>query len=148
MYHKLIYIFIISFLLFSCSKKESVVNIQPNNEDKSFEIYNEAIKALDEGQYYYASNKFLEAENILPKVELSAKASLMSSYCLYLINFYDESEEGLERFIRKYPADKNITYAYYLLVIIYYEQILDESKDITPLLVSKKKNQRFLRKVS
>tara|TARA_Y100001960_G_C14608111_1_gene794328 strand:+ start:83 stop:919 length:837 start_codon:yes stop_codon:yes gene_type:complete len=144
MYHKLIYIFIISFLLFSCSKKEVVVTTPSNNEDKSLEVYNEATIALEEGQYYYASSKFLEAENILPTVEGSAKASLMSSYCLYLINFYSEAEEGLERFIRKYPADKNITYAYYLLVIINYEQILDESKDITPLLTSKEKIVDFL----
>tara|TARA_B100000700_G_C14822180_1_gene750508 strand:- start:5 stop:841 length:837 start_codon:yes stop_codon:yes gene_type:complete len=144
MYHKLIYIFIISFLLFSCSKKEVVVTTPSNNEDKSLEVYNEATIALEEGQYYYASSKFLEAENILPTVEGSAKASLMSSYCLYLINFYSEAEEGLERFIRKYPADKNITYAYYLLAIINYEQILDESKDITPLLTSKEKIVDFL----
>ena len=144
MYHKLIYIFIISFLLFSCSKKEAVVTTPSNNEEKSLELYNEAIAALEEGQYYYASDKFLEAENILPTVEGSAKASLMSGYCLYLINFYSEAEEGLERFIRKYPADKNITYAYYLLVIINYEQILDESKDITPLLTSKEKILDFL----
>ncbi len=144
MYHKLIYIFIISFLLFSCSKKEVVVTTPSNNEDKSLEVYNEATIALEEGQYYYASSKFLEAENILPTVEGSAKASLMSSYCLYLINFYSEAEEGLERFIRKYPADKNITYAYYLLAIINYEQILDESKDITPLLTSKEKILDFL----
>jgi outer membrane protein assembly factor BamD len=72
----------------------------------------------------------------------------MSSYCFYLINFYNEAEEGLERFMRKYPADKNIPYAYYLLVIIYYEQILDESKDITPLLVSKEKIEHFLGKYS
>jgi len=144
MYHKLIYIFIISFLLFSCSKKEVVVTTPSNNEEKSLEVYNEATIALEEGQYYYASSKFLEAENILPTVEGSAKASLMSSYCLYLINFYSEAEEGLERFIRKYPADKNITYAYYLLAIINYEQILDESKDITPLLTSKEKIVDFL----
>ena len=144
MYHKLIYIFIISFLLFSCSKKEVVVTTPSNNEEKSLEVYNEATIALEEGQYYYASSKFLEAENILPTVEGSAKASLMSSYCLYLINFYSEAEEGLERFIRKYPADKNITYAYYLLAIINYEQILDESKDITPLLTSKEKILDFL----
>ena len=144
MYHKLIYIFIISFLLFSCSKKEVVVTTPSNNEEKSLEVYNEATIALEVGKYYYASSKFLEAENILPTVEGSAKASLMSSYCLYLINFYSEAEEGLERFIRKYPADKNITYAYYLLVIINYEQILDESKDITPLLTSKEKIVDFL----
>ncbi len=146
MYHKLIYIFIISFLLFSCSKKEPVIKKPISNEDRSFEVYSEAVKALEEGQYYYASTKFLEAENILPQVEASAKASLMSGYCLYLINFYDEAEEGLERFVRKYPADENIAYAYYLLVIIIYEQILDESKDITPLLTSKEKIGDFLKK--
>ena len=70
----------------------------------------------------------------------------MSGYCLYLINFYDESEDGLERFIRKYPANKNISYAYYLLAIVNYEQILDEAKDIMPLLISKEKIEFFIKK--
>tara|TARA_B100000427_G_C15477558_1_gene581438 strand:- start:606 stop:1436 length:831 start_codon:yes stop_codon:yes gene_type:complete len=144
MFHKVIYIFIISFLIFSCSKKEPVAEI-PNNKEKSFEIYKEALKNLEEGQYFYASKKFSEAENILPQIEFAAKSALMSGYCLYLINFYTESEEALERFIKKYPADKNIPYAYYLLAVIYYEQILDESKDIEPLLVSKEKIENFLK---
>ena len=146
MYHKLIYIFVILFLLFSCSKKESIIESAPNNSEKSFEIYQEAVEALDNGQYFYASGKFSEAENILPKVEDAAKSSLMSAYCLYLINFYNESEEALERYIRKYPADKNISYAHYLLVIISYEQILDEAKDILPLVESKEKIKIFLQK--
>ena len=144
MFHKVIYIFIISFLIFSCSKKEPVTEI-PNNKEKSFEVYKEALKNLEEGQYFYASKKFSEAENILPQIEFAAKSALMSGYCLYLINFYTESEEALERFIKKYPADKNIPYAYYLLAVIYYEQILDESKDIEPLLVSKEKIENFLK---
>ena len=117
MFHKVIYIFIISFLIFSCSKKEPVAEI-PNNKEKSFEIYKEALENLEEGQYFYASKKFSEAENILPQIEFAAKSALMSGYCLYLINFYTESEEALERFIKKYPADKNIQYAQYLLAII------------------------------
>ena len=129
MYQKLSYIVLILFLFFSCSKKEKLVET-PDGREKSFQIYQEALDAFDEGQYFYASNKFLEAENILPTIEASAKASLMSGYCLYLINFYDESEDGLERFIRKYPANKNISYAYYLLAIVNYEQILDEAKDM------------------
>ena len=79
----------------------------------------------------------------MPKVEFAAKASLMSSYALYLINFYEDATAGLERFIKKYPADKNIPYVYYLLVIIHYEQILDESKDLGPLIISKKKIEDF-----
>ena len=144
MYQKIFYIFFITLLFFSCSKKEVINNI-PDGKEKALQIYQEALEAFEEGQYYYASNKFLEAENILPKINDSAKASLMSSYCLYLINFYGESEDGLERFIKKYPANENIPYAYYLLAIIYYEQILDEAKDIVPLLVSKEKINFFLK---
>ena len=105
MYQKTIHIFFIFFLILSCSKKEPIVEGIPAGEEKSFEMYKEAMQAFEEGQYFIASNKFSESENILPKVEFSAKASLMSGYCLYLINFYDESEESLKRYIKKYPAD-------------------------------------------
>ena len=132
MYQKLIYSFLIIFLLVSCSKKDPEVSIPPDKE-KSFEIYKEAVDAMNEGDYFYASKKFSEAEAILPKIDFSAKASLMSSYCLYMINFYSEATESLERFLNQYPADKNVSYAHYLIAITLYEQILDEKKDINPL---------------
>ena len=52
----------------------------------------------------------------------------MSSFSLYAINFYDEAESNLERYLKNYPADKNNMYAHYLLAIIYFEQISDEKK--------------------
>ena len=88
MYQKLIYSFLIIFLSFSCSKKESLELNIPPVKGESFKIYQEAINAMERGDYFFASKKFAEAEMILPKIEDSAKASLMSSYCLYLINFY------------------------------------------------------------
>ena len=63
----------------------------------------------------------------------------MSSYSLYGINFYDEALESLNSYLRKYPVDKNIAYAHYLIAIIYYEQISDEKKDLEPLLKTKDK---------
>ena len=135
--------FIIIFLLFSCSKKEPEINI-PSSQDKSFEIYKEAVDAMNKGDYFFAAKKFSEAETILPTIEFSARASLMSSYCLYLINFYPEARANLERFINQYTADKNVAYAHYLISIVMYEQILDEKKDIKPLLESKKKILFFL----
>ena len=69
----------------------------------------------------------------------------MSSYCYYVINFYPEAVENLERYIKKYPADKNIPYAHYLLAITYYEQILDVKKDIKPLQDSKEKIDFYLK---
>ena len=143
MYQKLTYIILIFFLIISCSKKELELNI-PADKDKSFETYKEAIVSMNRGDYFYASKKFSEAEQILPKIEFSAKASLMSSYCLYLINFYPEATAGLEQFIKQYPVDKNIAYAHYLIAITLYEQILDEKKDINPLLKSKEKIEYFL----
>ena len=144
MYQKIIFSIIIIFFTSSCSKEELVVNTPPKKE-KSFETYREAVEAMNLGQYFYASKKFSEAETILPKIEFSAKASLMSSYCLYLINFYPEATASLDRYINKYPADKNFSYAHYLQAIILYEQILDEKKDINPLLKSKEKIQFFIK---
>ena len=64
----------------------------------------------------------------------------MSSFCFYTINFYDEYLI-FENFLRKYPADQNIQYAKYLIVLSNYEQILDE-KDLNPLL--KQKNLKII----
>jgi len=144
MLSKIISSLLLIILLVSCSKKEPEINI-PADQDKSFEIYKEAVEAMNRGDYFYASKKFSEAEPILPKIEFSAKASLMSSYCLYLINFYPEATANLERFINQYPADKNVAYAHYLIAIVLYEQILDEKKDINPLIQSKKKIEFFLK---
>jgi|TARA_B110000967_G_scaffold209816_1_gene267840 outer membrane protein assembly factor BamD len=144
MYQKLTYYILIIFLFAACSKKELEVNIPPE-QGKSFEIYKEAVDLMNKGDYFYASKKFSEAESILPQIEFSAKASLMSSYCLYLINFYPDANDNLERFINQYPADKNIAYAHYLIAISLYEQILDERKDINPLLQSKKKIKYFIK---
>ena len=144
MYQKLIHLLLIFFLIISCSKEEPELNI-PASTDQSFVIYKEAVEAMKKGNYLRASEKFSEAELILPKIEFSSKALLMSSYCLYLINFYPEATANLERFISQYPADKNLAYAQYLIAITLYEQILDEKKDIEPLLKVKKKIEIFLK---
>jgi outer membrane protein assembly factor BamD len=143
MYQKLIYSVLIIILITSCSKKEPELNIPAANEE-SFKIYKEAVDGMNRGDYFFASKKFTEAEGILPKIEYAAKASLMSSYCLYQINFYPEAIDNLERFINQYPSNKNIQYAHYLIAISLYEQILDEKKDIEPLLKSKEKIIYFL----
>ena len=40
---------------------------------------------------------------------------------------------------KKYPSDVNVQYAHYLIAICFFEQILDEKKDLQPLLKTKKK---------
>jgi len=127
-------------LLFSCSKndKENIV-IEPTDETMAIASYEEAMDALKKGDAFFATKKFKEVESLMPQSNWAAKASLMASYSEYTRNAYESSIFGLERHINNYPADENIPYAHYLIAICHYEQILDEKKDIQPLLKAKKK---------
>ena len=140
MFKNLLILSLSIFLLFSCSKKNKEIAIsEPSDEEKAETIYKEAIKALNDGDSFYAGNKFKEVEGLVPQSKWAAKASLMASYSDYSRNSYSSAVFGLERHIRNYPADKNIPYAHYLIAMCYYEQILDEKKDLQPLLRAKKK---------
>ena len=138
-------IFLITFLL-SCGgpKLDEQAIKPPTTNEEAIKIYQEGLDGMMEGNFLYASRKFSEAEGMLPQIDWASKSALMSSYCLYNINFYQEAVLNLERFIRIYPASPYISYAHYLIAISYYEQILDEDKDIQPLLVSKKKIEVYL----
>ena len=127
-------------LLFSCSKndKENIV-LEPTDETMAIASYEEAMDALKIGDAFFATKKFKEVESLMPQSNWAAKASLMASYSEYTRNAYESSIFGLERHVKNYPADENIPYAHYLIAICYYEQILDEKKDIQPLLKAKKK---------
>ena len=82
----------------------------------------------------------------LKNVDLAAKSAIMSSFALYGINFYEQANDNLVRFLRTYPSDKNVIYAHYLQAIIFFEQISDEKKDLRPLLEAQKKINFFLEK--
>ena len=142
---KIFLIFLLSvFLLFSCSKKNVEIASKLTEEEFVVSLYAEAVEALKKGDAFYAGKKFKEAESLLPQSEWAAKASLMASYADYSRNSYSDSIFGLERHIKNYPAEKNISYAHYLIAMCYYEQILDEKKDLRPLLQAKKKFEFIL----
>ncbi len=136
---------LITLSLLSCSKKDEF-QYETSKRVNPYEIYKEGVEAFEKGDYFFASKKFDQAELNFEKPELAAKASLMSSYSLYGINFYKEAEENLKRFINVYRASNNLIYANYLLAIIYYEQIQDEKKDLKPLLKAQNQINFFLDK--
>mgnify|MGYP001110675264 CR=1 FL=1 len=146
MFRKIIIILIITASLQACSKNKKVQYEFENKKVDPYQLYEEGFDAFEKGDYFFANKKFSEAELNFEIVEYAAKSSIMSSYSLYGINFYDEALENLERYIKKYPADKNIIYAHYLNAIIYYEQISDEKKDLKPLLQANEKIDFFLKK--
>ena len=140
MFKGLLILLLSIFFLFSCSKKniEKAIS-EPSDEEQAINIYTEAVESLKKGDAYYAGKKFKEVESLMPQGEWASKASLMASYSDYSRNSYSNAIFGLERHINNYPADKNIAYAHYLIAICYYEQILDEKKDLGPLIKAKEK---------
>ena len=145
MYQKLFLALFIILFITECSKKEEI-SVKPPDEKESYKIYKEGLDAMEQGEFFFAAQKFSEAEKILPIVEHSAKALLMSSFCFYTINFHDDAISSLENFLRKYPADENIQYASYLIALSNYEQILDEKKDLEPLLKTKKIIEDYIKR--
>ena len=140
-YIKIIIIFTF-LILTSCSnnnQKTSENVIQNKNlEDEMIKAYNEGVEALNSGDVNYASKKFNEAEMLFPQSDWAAKASLMSAYSFWSQQYYSNSINELERFIKIYPNNQNLDYAYYLMAMCYYDSIVDERKDLKYLLESKK----------
>ncbi len=133
---------IVIFFLSGCAKKnneESSLIKQNSQELEMISTYNIAYKALNNGDPYFASKKFLEAELLYPQSKWAAKSALMASYSFYQQNYYVEAISNLNRFIDTYPKNKNIIYAHYLLAICYYEMIEDEKRDTEPLINAKQK---------
>ncbi len=134
--------FIIIFLLLlqSCSstpkKVESIIE-EKDLDQQMIAAYNEGLDALKKGDVYYAGKKFNEAELLYPQSEWAAKAVLMASYGYYTQAYYNSAADELNRFIIKYPKNPNLDYAYYLLAMCHYESIVDEKKDLKPLLYAK-----------
>ena len=146
MFKNLLIILLSIFFLFSCSKEKSKEVIsEPTQEEQGLTLYAEGIEALEEGDAFYATKKFKEAENLLSQYTWASKASLMTGYSEYSRNAYSNAIFNLEKHINNYPADKNLAYAHYLIAICYYEQILDEKKDLNPLLKAKEKFEYIIK---
>ena len=127
-------------LFFSCSKKETIkssVIKETSIELQILEAYKEGLKELDEGDALYAAKKFNEVEILFPQSEWAPKSTLMAAYSYYSQQYYFDTKEELKIFIKKYPTHENIDYAYYLMGIVYYEQIVDEKKDLKSIVLAK-----------
>ena len=127
-------------ILASCSKQEKDISkvIEGDNlEIQMIKAYNEGVEALEKGDILFASKKFNQAELLFPQSPWAAKASLMAAYAYWTQAYYSDSIEELKRYIKLYSNTKNIDYAYYLLAMCYYDSIVDEKKDLKPLIEAK-----------
>ena len=137
---KFSFFYIIIFLFFfACSKKEEAVTVlkEKNLETQMIEIYNQAMKELESGDVIYAGKKFGEAELLYPQSVWAPRSVLMSAYGYFSQGYYNYAISDLERFLQNYKNHPQTDYAYYLLALCHYDQIIDEKKDLDQILKSK-----------
>ena len=131
---------ILIILLISCSKNEKVSIVKEKNiETQMIEAFEEGYAELENGDVLFAAKKFNEAELLYPQSMWAPKAALMAAYAYYSQDYYFDAEYELKRFLKVYPNEKNISYAHYLLGMVYYENIVDEKKDLEPLILAEEK---------
>ena len=62
----------------------------------------------------------------------------MAAYGYFSQGYYNDAINNLERFLVKYKNHPQTDYAYYLLALSHYDQIVDERKDMFEILQAKK----------
>ena len=132
------FLFVFMFSI-SCTKdstKKSII-LEKDLDLQVLEAYEEGLKSLNEGDAIFAAKKFNEAETLFPQSEWAPKSSLMAAYSFYSQDYYEDAILELQRFIKVYSFHKNLDYAYYLLGLCWYEQIVDEKKDLQTIIKAK-----------
>ncbi len=147
LFFRALYLLFFLLILVSCSKKDlkdSVIK-EKSLELQVLEAYDIGKDALESGDVLYAAKKFNEVETLFPQSDLAPRSALMAAYSYYIQDYYSDSIAELERFIKVYPYYKDISYAHYLIGICYFEQIVDEKKDLQSIKNAKVKFDFVLR---
>ena len=129
----------------SCGKDKKISAVDDTDiKQQMIGLYEEGYDELLNGDVLYAAKKFNEAELIFPQSEWAPMASLMAAYAYYSQDYYFNAVEQIEDFLKKYPNHKDRDYAQFILAMCYYENIVDEKRDLEPLLNAKKKFELIL----
>ena len=139
-FHLLYLILVLIFLNTSCSKKEEKISIieEESLEMQMIKAYNSGLKELERGDAVYAAKRFNEAELLYPQSIWAPRAALMASYAYFSYLYYSDAVIELEKFLDTYKNHPRRDYAYYLLALSHYDQIVDEKKDTNEILKAKK----------
>ena len=135
-----ILLLILVVVLISCSKGEKISAIieEESIESQMIEAFREGHEELNKGDVLYAAKKFNEAELLYPQSAWAPKAALMAAYSYYSQSYYGDTIYELKRYLKTYPKHENIDYAHFMLAMCYYETVVDEKRDLEPLLKAKK----------
>ncbi len=115
-----------SVLPFTKTDDTPKVNLADEPPDQ---LYSNGVDALQKGNYTTAVKHFDAIQQNYPYSSWATNAQLMEGYTEYRRDSYTEAVSQLDRFIALHPANKDVSYVYYLRALCYYEQIADISRD-------------------
>jgi outer membrane protein assembly factor BamD len=93
------------------------------------QLYNDARDQLARRNYSEAIVGFEEVDRQHPYSEWARRSLLMTAYAKYQQNKYEDAIADAQRFAALYPGNESAVYAYYLIAICYFEQIVDVGRD-------------------
>jgi outer membrane protein assembly factor BamD len=102
---------------------------QQFREEPVADLYNRGAGLLDQRRWTEAATAFEEVERQHPYSQWARRAVLMTAFAKYQSNQYDQAVEAAQRFIALHPGNESAPYAYYLIAVCHFEQILDVGRD-------------------
>jgi len=144
---KIILLIITFVFIWSCGDKTKKISeiVEVEMEMQMSNAYKEGYFELQKGDAWLAAKKFNEAELLFPQSPWAAKSAIMAAYAYYTQNYYGDAIFELERYLVTYPNHKDKVYARFLLAMSFYEQIVDEKKDLKSISDSKKQFEIIIR---
>lgn len=114
---RILIILVAIFTLAACSSDGK----RPNAELTEQEIYEKAVKAIDNENYFLAIETFQKLESRYPFGQYSEQAQLEMVFAQFQAQELEGAKASAERFIRLHPENENMDYAYYLKALATYE---------------------------
>ena len=138
---KVLLILVPLLLVWSCGDRTKKISeiVEIDIEMQMSNAYKEGYLELQRGDVLLAAKKFNEAELLFPQSPWAPKSIIMAAYAYYSQNYYSDSIFELKRYLTTYPNHKDEVYAHFLLGMNFYEQIIDEKKDLKSILDAKEK---------
>jgi len=93
------------------------------------QLYLTGARFVDRRQWPEAVQTFQEVERQFPFSEWARRGQIMLAYSHYRAKEYEEAIAAAQNFISLYPGNPSAAYAYYLIGICNFDQILDVSRD-------------------
>ena len=93
------------------------------------QLYAAAAEELDKRDFIQAIELFNEVERQHPYSEWARRASLMSAFASYESGKYTDAITTAQRYVSLHPGSEDAPYAYYIVALSYFDQIMDIGRD-------------------